>query len=167
MNTSMNVPKQKHHTPVPAMYPPPPEPDPDPNIYNPNNLERDNEILNSIIKMFKQTYSIPSFLIDEQKNLIVKSQKLKQIIAILCNTTQENVIINTKNNLNINCCDCCRLLNTVTIEDIYIKNGDQYKSFHIYYNEEYNRILEEFGISLLKVFDGYDITEMVDGDYEM
>jgi len=153
----MNVPKQKHHTPVPAMYPPPPEPDPDPNIYNPNNLERDNEILNSIIKMFKQTYSIPSFLIDEQKNLIVKSQKLKQIIAILCNTTQENVIINTKNNEEIG---CCGVSNPVTaIEDIKIKNGNRYQSFHIYFNEMYNMISEEYNISLLKVVDGGDQKE--------
>ena len=103
----------------------------------------------------------------EEYECILRMNKLRELIAYLCNTTPQNVIINTKNNLNINCCDCCRLLNTVTIEDIYIKNGDLYQSFHIYYNEEYNRILEEFEISLLKVFDGYDITEMVDGDYEM
>ena len=90
-------------------------------------------------------------------NLERDMNKLREFIAFMCNTTPENVIINTKNNEEIVCCGESK---TVTIEDINIKNGNLYQSIIIYFNETYNRILEKFGISLLK----YLILQLYDVD---
>ena len=93
----------------------------------------------------------------EEYECILRMNKLRELIAYLCNTTPQNVIINTKNNEEIG---CCGVSNPVTaIEDIKIKNGNRYQSFHIYFNEMYNMISEEYNISLLKVVDGGDQKE--------
>ena len=68
---------------------------------------------------------------------------------MLASIPTENVIIDTHEG-DTGCCGIPKSIGD--IEDIKIKVSERcYKSLKIFYNEIYNRIIEEFGISLKKI----------------
>ena len=116
--------------------------------YDDLNIECD--VYKKLMRILKNNYKIPAELLDEQRKLILKESMLKEFIAMLASIPTENVIIDTHES-DSGCCGISMKM-IGDIEDIKIKVSERcYKSLKIFYNEIYNRIIEEFGISLKKI----------------
>ena len=148
MNTSMNSPCVK--------YPPIPQPsqpispykdlEPEPGQ---NELQTENTILKKLFKIMKMSYKIPEKILDTHKKIILSKRLLKEFIALLLKVQEIDVIIYSRTLSEPTCCGLQTIIED--IDEIKIKCSNTYKSLEICYNEIYNRIPEEFGISLEKV----------------
>ena len=117
-------------------------------------LQNENEIIKKLLKILKNNYEIPSALLDDQKKLILKTSMLKEFIASFCSLPVSSILVESYNNSDSGCCGISKNI-IEEIEDIKIRvvNGDvvKYRSLKVCYNEIYNRVTEEFNISLKKV----------------
>ena len=114
-----------------------------------NELQTENTILKKLFKIMKMSYKIPEHILDIHKKLILSKRLLKEFIALLIKVNETDVIIYSRALSEPTCCGFQVIIEE--IDEIKIKCGNIYKSLEICYNEIYNRIPEEFGISLEKV----------------
>jgi hypothetical protein len=110
-------------------------------------LRNELSMYQQLLSLVKSCYKIPSERLDERKKLIIPRSLLRRFVAHLLNTHSDNVYITLI--ADVGCTLCSN--NVHTIEDIKIKVGERtFRSLKIFYNEIYNRISEEFCISLSK-----------------
>jgi hypothetical protein len=110
-------------------------------------LRCDNTIYKRLLNILKFSYKIPDKLLDEGRRLIISKTELRKFIASLLNTQADKVFITSKVEPG-----CVCLSDIESIADIKIKISERaYRSLEIFYNEIYNKITEEFNISLSKM----------------
>jgi hypothetical protein len=135
-------------------YSPPPPPE----IYsNPEieMLQSQNNIYKELVGILKRSYQIPTEMLDDNKNLILPTSFLRKFIAQILKMNSDDVIINSTPLDDISCCGCSVSL-VYYITGIKIRVDGVYRSLDICYNEVYNRITEDFNISLTKVYNVRD-----------
>jgi hypothetical protein len=137
-------------------YPPPSPPTPE--IYpHPEikMLQSHNNIYKELVGILKRSYQIPTEMLDDNKNLILPTSFLRKFIAQILEMNAEDVVIHSSPLEDIGCCGCTGSI-VHFITGIKIKHDGVYRSLDICYNETYNRITEDFNISLTKVYNVRD-----------
>ena len=125
-----------------ACYPPPKE-QTTPYVNLPN-LELENKIYKRMLEVYKRSFKVPREFLDEAGKLILSITRLKEFIADILTIETDNVNVNY--NVEV---ACCGVSNINEITDVKIKYGDGlYRSLKIFHNEIYNKIIEDYNISL-------------------
>jgi hypothetical protein len=110
-------------------------------------LKSENMLYKQLLSLMKSSYTIPNKLLDEQKKIIIPKGMLRRFIAHLLQVSADKVLIST--NVETNCLCKSKIED---IDDIKIKYAEKYsRSFELFDNEMYNRISDEFNISLRRV----------------
>ena len=152
---TQRTPHNENHTPHIENRLPEEYSTPDPML----ECQNENLILKKLFKLLKLSYKIPDSLLDDQKKLILNKKLLKEFISQLLNVAEENIRIITSSASEAGCCGMSSMIETIDDIKIKIPSPDgrpqsfahSYRSFEIFYNEMYNKIIEEFNISLNKV----------------
>ena len=122
-----------------------------------NNIENTHmaeiNIFKTLIRIMKQSYKIPDKLLDDQKKIILSKQLIREIISQLLHIPEHDIINNSSALSEEGCCGFSSLIEDIDDIKIKIQSGSTccYRSFEIFYNEMYNKIPEEYNISLNKV----------------
>jgi hypothetical protein len=114
-------------------------------------LKSQNNIYKELVGILKRSYQIPSEMLDDNKNLILPTSFLRKFIAQILEMSSDDVVIHSSALDDISCCGCSRSL-VHFITGIKIRVDNVYRSLDICYHEVYNRITEDFNISLTKVY---------------
>jgi hypothetical protein len=114
-------------------------------------LQSQNSIYKELVGILKRSYQIPSEMLDDNKNLILPTTSLRRFIAQILEMNPDDIVIHSSALDEIGCCGCTRSL-VHFITGIKIRIDGVYRSLDICYNEVYNRITEDFNISLTKVY---------------
>jgi hypothetical protein len=110
-------------------------------------LRNENNMYKQLMSLLKSSYKIPDKLLDERKKIIIPKTVLRRFIASMLHISSDKVFIVSIIEAGCLCSDKIEY-----ITEIKIKVGERcYRSLEIFYNEIYNRIVEEFSISLSKV----------------
>jgi len=110
-------------------------------------------IFKTLLRIMKQSYKIPDKLLDDQKKIILSKQLVREIISQLLNIPEHDITIYSSASSEEGCCGFSTLIEEVEDIKIKVQSGSTccYRSFEIFYNEMYNKIPEEYNISLNKV----------------
>jgi len=133
-------------------YPPPKqevEKEPYSNLIDPkiHGLELENKIYKRMLDVYRKSFLVPKEFLDEAGKLILPITKLKEFIADILSI--EIGCVNVNYNVEVSCCGVS-VINDIT--DVKIRYGDGlYRSLKIFHNEIYNKITEDYNISLCKV----------------
>jgi hypothetical protein len=120
-------------------YPPPPV------QYPPHD---DTKSYKLVLDMYRKVFDIPKHMRDNTGRLILPKSLLTNLIKEVCQLP-ENCTLIFDTSIDTPCCIHCN--NIETVNDIRIRENNITKSLMTCYNELYNKILDDFGISLNNV----------------
>jgi len=110
-------------------------------------LQVENRIYKRMLDVYRKSFQVPKDFLDEAGKLILPIDRLKEFVATILNIDLEKVCVNY--NVEVSCCGMS-VINEIT--DVKIKYSDgMYRSLKIFHNEIYNKIIEDYNISLCKV----------------
>lgn len=120
--------------------------------------DRDLEILKFLNQTFQNIIindpECVANIIDKSGLVVLSASNLIRLIAMVCDVDEQNVKIEIESNEEVGCCGIVMtILPLKPIRKIKVmKNGDVYNDFQLSYNDLYNKIIDEYRVSLENVF---------------
>ncbi|KAI5529760.1 hypothetical protein TVAGG3_0327980, partial [Trichomonas vaginalis G3] len=146
--------KEPVEIPTYPTYPPPLD---NPGIYDssrnaPYKIDINSELMKIYRDIITDNYDSIINLIDQSGLIILPYESLIHIIAILCDVQDSDVKIRFFIDDEVSCCGTVAKINPIKdISTIKISNGTT-TELHLTYNDIYNKIVDEYKISLEKFF---------------
>ena len=93
-------------------------------------------------------------IIDQSGLVVLSANNLIRLIAMVCDVPEDNVKIEIEDTYEANCCGVCKkYLPLKSIRKIKVmKDNDVYNDFQLSYNTYYNRIIDDYKVSLENVY---------------
>ena len=94
-------------------------------------------------------------IIDQSGLVVLSTNNLIRLIAMVCNIAEDNVKIEIEDNYEVNCCGTIkRFLPLKSIRKIKVmKDTDIFNDFQLSYNNYYNKIIDNYKVSLENVYE--------------
>ncbi|EAY05804.1 hypothetical protein TVAG_202610 [Trichomonas vaginalis G3] len=139
-------------------YPTYPAPLDNPGIYDysrnaPYKIDINSELMKIYRDIITDNYDSIINLIDQSGLIILPYESLIHIIAILCDVQDSDVKIQFFIDDEVSCCGTVAKINPIKdISTIKISKNGTTTELHLTYNDIYNKIVDEYKISLEKFF---------------
>ncbi|EAX66040.1 hypothetical protein TVAG_578140 [Trichomonas vaginalis G3] len=141
--------KEPVEIPTYPTYPPPLSS----NIENPYKIDINSELMKIYRDIIINNYDSIINLIDQSGLIILPYESLIHIIAILCDVQDSDVKIQFFIDDEVSCCGTVAKINPIKdISTIKISKNGTTTELHLTYNNIYNKIVDEYKISLEKFF---------------
>ncbi|EAX81117.1 hypothetical protein TVAG_124680 [Trichomonas vaginalis G3] len=141
--------KEPVEIPTYPTYPPPLSS----NIENPYKIDINFELMKIYRDIIINNYDSIINLIDQSGLIILPYESLIHIIAILCDVQDSDVKIQFFIDDEVSCCGTVAKINPIKdISTIKISKNGTTTELHLTYNDIYNKIVDEYKISLEKFF---------------
>ncbi|EAX90283.1 hypothetical protein TVAG_272150 [Trichomonas vaginalis G3] len=141
--------KEPVEIPTYPTYPPPLSS----NIENPYKIDINFELMKIYRDIIINNYDSIINLIDQSGLIILPYESLIHIIAILCDVQDSDVKIQFFIDDEVSCCGTVAKINPIKdISTIKITKNGTTTELHLTYNDIYNKIVDEYKISLEKFF---------------
>ena len=120
--------------------------------------DRDLEILKFLNQTFQNIIindpECVANIIDKSGLVVLSASNLIRLIAMVCDVDEQNVKIEIEANDEVGCCGIIMtILPLKPIRKIKVmKNSDVYNDFQLSYNDLYNKIIDEYRVSLENVY---------------
>ena len=120
--------------------------------------EQDKEIYMFLMKTFQSIIiSDPECvtnIIDQSGLVVLSSKNLIKLISMVCEVKEENVKIEIEDNNETGCCGLfMTILPLKQVRKIKVlKDGQTFNDFQLSYNSLYNKIIDEYKVSLENVY---------------
>ncbi|EAX80010.1 hypothetical protein TVAG_404520 [Trichomonas vaginalis G3] len=123
------------------------------NIENPYKIDINSELMKIYRDIIINNYDSIINLIDQSGLIILPYESLIHIIAILCDVQDSDVKIQFFIDDEVSCCGTVAKINPIKdISTIKISKNGTTTELHLTYNDIYNKIVDEYKISLEKFF---------------
>ena len=121
-------------------------------------LKDDNDLLRFLVNAFHQIIvcDIKSIvnIIDQSGLIVLDGLSLIGVIARVCGVTEDNVKIEIESEEETGCTLIARKINPLKpIRKIKVNRGDGFMDFSLAWNDLYNKIQDEYCISLEKIYE--------------
>ncbi|EAX69588.1 hypothetical protein TVAG_030330 [Trichomonas vaginalis G3] len=137
--------KEPVEIPTYPTYPPP--------LDNPYKIDINSELMKIYRDIIINNYDSIINLIDQSGLIILPYESLIHIIAILCDVQDSDVKIQFFIDDEVSCCGTVAKINPIKdISTIKISKNGTTTELHLTYNDIYNKIVDEYKISLEKFF---------------